>query len=189
MSENAISWYKDYSFESSIPVVVMDETIQLELDVSLSYTARVRLKPLNGRISIPSSLSEETFRETVFAAVTMAYSVCRHRMPLAELQSGRPAAEVAEEAKRRLGDSLSDSGAVIDSVKIEKQRISDEDREMLDSIVETSKLRDPKKAAEYLLRKTQEEIARRQWICPCGKNNYSRFCPECGRPAPGGQKR
>lgn len=187
MSENMVEWNKPYAFEGNVFVLVTDESVNLELDFTLFYAVTVSVKPVNGAATLV--LPEAALQEDVFSAVMSAYSGASNRLSVEDLRAGRPAAALVAEARRRLNDLLSAFDAEAGLFNIEKHWLSDADETLLDSVLQSRTLLDPKKAAEALLQKTLDFIADRQWICPCGRTNNTRYCPECGRPALDGRSK
>ena len=186
--ENLAVWNKTYTVEERAPILAADPEAMISLSFNLTYQATLRVRPIKLK---GAKLPEAELLKWATDCIRLAYgSVYRDGMPISAVQNARPEEAVVTEARNRLNEVLdSIYGAALDSFEIVKQSLSPEDQALLSSVLEQSELRDPRKAAEKLLRDMQAEIdklppEKRQWSCACGRTNSTRFCPECGKPAP-----
>ena len=103
----------------------------------------------------------------------------------AETLDKAPCEALEREIFGTLACSLLLNNAIPEGLTVEEHRLAEKDAALLQRARENAALADPKKAAEALLKKTDEAIAalrggRIRWVCACGRENGGNFCPECG---------
>lgn len=173
--------------EGSCPTLVVDEDAGIRLDCTLEFRASCEL---TAALEAGGTAMEDV-RRSVIAELQVAYiRAYPAGIPVEELAAGHPdsafSAEIAERLNRKFKVFY---GTELASFSVEEHRLEAADRTKLEQLREKQRLTDPGIAAEELRRKLAEQMSAAapaetpdKWVCECGRDNGSRFCPDCGRP-------
>lgn len=148
------------SAKESLPILIVDQNSGLELDCTLSFSARFQME----REAIPTFLhpipSDETLQREVTSKVIIAYlTEYPHGMPKAMADIGHPDAAFVEKTKIKLNEDLGRSyGLKLNTFQIENHQLLQSDLQKWEVLLEAQRLTDPKVKAESLLQELQKKL-------------------------------
>lgn len=181
---------KRYVFEGTLPVRVRDAAAGFDADCTLCFRAGCAAVTADKARPFGPELNEKKFKALVTSAVISGYLRLYPDGMEAEALDKAPGEALAREAFGTLACSLLLNNAVPEGFTVEEHRLKEEDEALLNGARERAALCDPEKAAEAFLKQSNAAIeeARRKaapalirWVCACGRENVSPFCPECGK--------
>lgn len=183
-----------------VPVLVVDRDKGIELDCSLRFNATFQLKAEGEPKAIDPATAAE-IRKRVLMEIQVAYAKAwPSGMPTDVLDAGRPDDSFCEGIVARLNEVLPlYAGVSLAAFTVDSHRLGATDMVQLETLRSMKEKSDAMADADRLIVETQKRVdaARKavketsvpvgpakpnEWVCPCGKTNSSRYCPECGRP-------